>query len=438
MNINELLTSTKGKLINNINLEEKYNKIKINSKEVQKDDIFIAIIGENHDGHEYIDEAIKNGAKLIITQKQINTNIPHIIVKDTKKTLGDIAKYMVNKYKPKTIAITGSVGKTTTKNILYNILKTKYNVLTNEKNYNNNIGVPLTIFNLNQNHEILLLELGMNHPKEISYLSNMINPNISAITNIGSSHIGYLKTKENILKAKLEVLDGMKEKILFVNGDDNLLKNIKKTHSSGFNKNNDLIGYDINSNLYTSSFKIKYQNKEFKINTNLPRHLLNDVLIAIDIALYLKIDIKDVIATLKNYKSENMRMDIIKDNNNNTIINDCYNSSFESLTGILKLLENEKQDKLLIIGDIKELGNKSKEIHESLTPYIEKITNKKVFLVGNEVKYINIDAKYFEDYEEVLKYLKSKKIENKLILIKGSRAMKLENITNYFINQKSV
>ncbi len=434
MNINELLTSTKGKLINNINLEEKYNKIKINSKEVQKDDIFIAIIGENHDGHEYIDEAIKNGAKLIITQKQINTNTPYIIVKDTTKTLGDIAKYMVNKYKPKTIAITGSVGKTTTKNILYNILKTKYNVLTNEKNYNNNIGVPLTIFNLNQNHEILLLELGMNHPKEISYLSNMINPNISAITNVGSSHIGYLKTKENILKAKLEVLDGMKEKILFVNGDDNLLKNVKKTHESGFNKNNNLIGYDINSNLYTSSFKIKYQNKEYKINTNLPRHLLNDVLIAIDIALYLKIDIKDIISTLKNYKTENMRMDIIKDNNNNTIINDCYNSSFESLTGILKLLENEKQDKLLIIGDIKELGNKSKEIHESLTPYIDNIKNKEVFLVGNEVKYINIDAKYFEDYEEVLKYLKSKKIENKLILIKGSRAMKLENITNYFIN----
>ena len=434
MNINELLTSTKGKLINNINLEEKYNKIKINSKEVQKNDIFIAIIGEKHDGHEYIDEAIKKGAKLIITQKQINTNIPYIIVKDTTKTLGDIAKYMVNKYKPKTIAITGSVGKTTTKNILYNILKTKYNVLTNEKNYNNNIGVPLTIFNLNQNHEILLLELGMNHPKEISYLSNMINPNISAITNIGSSHIGYLKTKENILKAKLEILDGMKEKILFVNGDDNQLKNIKETRKSGFNKNNDLIGYDINSNLYTSSFKIKYQNKEYKINTNLPRHLLNDVLIAIDIALYLKIDIKDIISTLKNYKTENMRMDIIKDNNNNTIINDCYNSSFESLTGILKLLENEKQDKLLIIGDIKELGNKSKEIHESLTPYIDNIKNKEVFLVGNEVKYINIDAKYFEDYEEVLKYLKSKKIENKLILIKGSRAMKLENITNYFIN----
>ena len=436
MNINEILTCTKGKLINKINLEEKYNKIKINSKEVKKNDIFIAIIGENHDGHNFIDEAIKKGAKLIITQKEINTKIPYIIVKNTTKTLGDIAHYMVKKYNPKIIAITGSVGKTTTKSILYNLLKTKYNILTNEKNYNNNIGVPLTIFNLTKENEILLLELGMNHPKEISYLSNMINPNISAITNIGSSHIGYLKTKDNILKAKLEILDGMKEKTLFVNGDDELLKKIKNTHTSGFNKNNNLIGYDINSNLYFSSFKIKHKDKEYKINTNLPRHLLNNVLIAIDIALYLNIDIKQIQKTLENYKSINMRMDIIKGINNNIIINDCYNSSFESLTGVLKTLENEKQDKILILGDVKELGDLSKEIHESLTPYIEKIKNKEVYLVGKEMKNIKINAKRFENYEELLTYLKNIKIQNKLILIKGSRSMKLENITNYFITKK--
>ena len=434
MNINEILTSTNGKLVNNINLEEKYNRIKINSKEVKKNDIFIAIIGENHDGHNYIDEAIEKGAKLIITQKKINKNIPYIIVKDTTKALGDIAKYMIKKYNPKIIAITGSVGKTTTKSILYNLLKIKYNVLTNEKNYNNNIGVPLTIFNLKKENEILLLELGMNHPKEISYLSNMINPNISAITNIGSSHIGYLKTKENILKAKLEILDGMKNKILFVNGDDDLLKSIKGTNKSGFKKNNNLIGYGIKSNLYSSSFKIKYNNTEYKIKMSLPKHLLNNVLIAIDIALYLKIDIKDMQKTLENYKSENMRMDIINGKNNNIIINDCYNSSFESLTGVLKTLENENHDKLLILGDIKELGDLSKEIHESLTPYIEKIKNKEIYLVGKEMKNIKTKAKYFENYKELLKYLKTKKIENKLILIKGSRSMKLENITDYFIN----
>ncbi|MBR3362431.1 MAG: UDP-N-acetylmuramoyl-tripeptide--D-alanyl-D-alanine ligase [Bacilli bacterium] len=436
MNINELLISTKGKLVNNINLEEKYNKIKINSKEVQKEDIFIAIIGKNHDGHIFINEAIKNGAKLIITQKEIKTNIPYIIVKDTTKTLGDIAHYMIKKYSPKVIAITGSIGKTTTKSILYNLLKTKYKTLTNEKNYNNDIGVPLTVFNLKKENEILLLELGMNHPKEISYLSNMVNPNISGITNIGSSHIGFLKTKENILKAKLEVLDGMKEKILFVNGDDELLKDLKNKKKSGFNKTNELIGYEINSNLYSSSFKINYNNEEYLINTNLPRHLLNNVLLALHIALYLKIDIKDIQKVLKNYKSENMRMDIIKDINNNTIINDCYNSSFESLTGVLNLLENENQNKILILGDIKELGNLSKEIHQSLTPYIEKIKNKEVYLVGKEMKNIKTNANYFENYKDLLEYLKTKRINNKLILIKGSRGMKLENITNYFTNKK--
>ncbi|MBR3229995.1 MAG: UDP-N-acetylmuramoyl-tripeptide--D-alanyl-D-alanine ligase [Bacilli bacterium] len=434
MNINDILKSTNGKLINNIDLKEKFNKIKINSKEIEKDDIFIAIIGENHDGHKYIEEALNKGAKLIITQKEIQTKKPYIIVKDTTVALGDIAHYMIKKYKPKVIAITGSVGKTTTKDILYNLLKTKYNILTNEKNYNNNIGVPLTIFNLKKEHEILLLELGMNHPKEITYLSNMINPNISAITNIGSSHIGYLKTKENILKAKLEILEGMKEKILFVNGDDNLLKDIKNTHTSGFNKENNLIGYDLESNLYSSSFKINYKNKEYKINTNLPRHLLNNVLLAVNIALYLNIDIKQIQKTLENYKSVNMRMDIIKGINNNTIINDCYNSSFESLTGVLKILEKEKQDKILILGDIKELGNLSKEIHKSLTPYIDNIKNKEVYLVGNEIKNIKTNAKYFKNYDELLNYLQNKKIENKLILIKGSRSMKLENITNYFIN----
>lgn len=436
MNINEILTSTKGKLINNINLEEKYNQIKINSKEIKKNDIFIAIIGENHDGHSFINEAIKNGAKLIITQREININTPYIIVKNTTKALGDIAHYMIKKYKPKVIAITGSVGKTTTKSILYSLLKIKYNVLTNEKNYNNNIGVPLTIFNLTKENEILLLELGMNHSKEISYLSNMINPNISAITNIGSSHIGYLKTKENILKAKLEILEGMKEKILFVNGDDELLKNIKNTHTSGFNKSNKLIGYSINSNLYSSSFKINYKDKEYIINTSLPRHLLNNALIAINIAIYLNIDIKDIQKTLESYKSEKMRMDILKDINNNIIINDCYNSSFESLTGILKILENEKQNKILIIGDIKELGDKSQEIHKSLKPYIEKINNKEVYLIGEEVKNIKTNAHFFDNYKDLLIYIKNKKIKNKLILIKGSRSMKLENITEYFLTKK--
>lgn len=436
MNINDILKATNGKLYNKINLNETYNHIKINSKEIEKNDIFIAIKGKKYDGHNFINEIAKK-AKIIISEKKLNINCPYILVEDTIKSMGDIAKYMIKKYKPNVIAITGSVGKTTTRNIIYNLLKTKYNVLTNEKNYNNNIGVPLTVFNLNEKTDILLLEIGMNHLKEISYLSKMISPNTSVITNIGSSHIGKLKSKENILMAKLEILDGMKEKILFINGDDEYLKNIMniKLIKSGFNKDNNLIGYNLKTNLYSSTFNIKYKDKEYKININLPKHLLNNVLNSISIALYYKIDINKVIKTLKKYKTYNQRMTIEKDKNKNTIINDCYNSSFESLTGILEVLQNEKQKKLLILGDIKELGDKSKEIHQKIKKYLDKIDNKQLILVGEEMKNIKTEAKYFNNYIETVNYLKKQKIKDTLILIKASHSLEFTNIVNYLMNK---
>ena len=438
MKIKDILISTNGILYNKININEKYNEIKINSKEIKKNDIFVAIVGKKFDGHNFIDEAIKKGAKIIITSKNIEQKIPYIKVKDTIKALGDIAKYMIKKYHPNVIAITGSVGKTTTKSLIYHLLKDNYRCITNEKNYNNNIGVPLTVFKTNSKTELLIMELGMNHPKEISYLSKIITPDISVITKIGTSHIGYLKSKKNILKAKLEIIDGMKEKILFINGDDKVLRNIKKikTITSGINKNNDLTCYDLTSTLYYSSFIIKYKNKKYKIKINLPQNLIEDVLIAINVALYYNVNINEIIKKLKTYKTIDKRMNIIKDKNNNIIINDCYNSSYESLTGVLKIIKNEKQKKLLILGDIKELGQLSKKIHNKIKPYIEDINNKQVILIGKEMANIKTQAKYFNTCEETIKYLKTQNIKNNLILIKGSRSMQLENITNYFLSKK--
>lgn len=435
MKINDILKASGGERFGKINLDEKYNEIKINSKDVLSGDIFICIKGDKFDGHDFIDEAIENGAILVITSKKIDYNIPYILTDDTIKTMGLIASYTIDKYKPKVIAITGSIGKTTMRNLLYNTLSTKYNVLTNEKNYNNNIGVPLTIFKLNEKHNILLLELGMNHLGEISYLSKMIKPDISIITNIGSSHIGLLKSKENILKAKLEILDGMDKKLLFVNGDDEYLKNIDEDYAykCGFNDDNDFRGYNLVGNLFSSSFDIKY-NGNYKISVNLPTHLTNNVLTMIKVALYLDIDIEDIIKSLKEYKTFNNRMEIIEGVNNNTIISDCYNSSFESLTGVLKILKNYNQKKLLIIGDINELGSMSDEIHKKIKNYLDNISNKKVILVGEKIRCLKIDAKYFNNYKEVIDYLKTWEISNTLILIKASRFLKLENITNYFTN----
>ena len=438
MRVKDILNFTNGKLIGNSIANDKINSIKIDSRKVEKNDVFICLIGEKKDGHDYIKDAIFNGAKIIITSKRIDYNVPYILVKNTTIALGDIAKNYLKTINPIVIAITGSVGKTTTRLLIYHLLSCKYKCITNEKNYNNNIGVPLTIFNLKKDTDILITELGMNHFNEISYLSNMVKPDIAVITNIGSSHIGNLKSKENILKAKLEILDGMDKKILFINGDDNYLNNIEveTVFSAGTNDRCDLKAYDISGDLYVSSFKINYENKEYKLTVYLPTHLISDVLIAINVALYYKIDINDIIEHLKTFKSYDKRMDIIKDSNNNTIINDCYNSSFESLTGVLKILQNIKHEKLLIIGSIKELGIFSNEIHNSIKKYLEKITNKNIIFIGEEFENIKMNAKYFKNYEDALKYLKNQNIRNTLILIKASRSLKLENITNFFINNE--
>ena len=332
LNILEILTITKGTLINKINLNININKFKINSKEIKKGDCFISL------NNKYIKKAIENNAALIIANKKIPAKIPVIIVQNPIKAMGQIASYIRKKYNPKIIAITGSCGKTTTRNLLYTILKTKYNCLQSPKNYNNHIGVPLTIFNLNKHHDIAIIEMGMNHMNEIKYLSKMVKPNIAVITNIGTSHIGNLKSKENILKAKLEIQEGLTGP-LFVNGDDKLLKKIK-AYKSGFKQNNNLYAYNLTSNFDKSAFIIKIKNKEYKIEINLPKHLLNDVLIAIHIALYLNIDIINIKKALENYQNYDMRMNIIK-TKTNIIINDCYNSSLESLKGALNLLKEK-------------------------------------------------------------------------------------------------
>ena len=428
MNIIDILSVTKGTLINKINLNLTVNKFKIDSRKIENGDCFIAI---NENGQKYIKKAIQNGASLIIVSKKTSYNIPTILVQNTTKILSNLASFIRKKYNPKVIAITGSVGKTTTRELITAVLKTKYRCHQNFQNQNNHIGVPLTLFDLTKKDEIAIIEMGMNHLGEISKLSKMVTPDIAVITKIGTSHIGNLGSKENILKAKLEIKEGLTGP-LFVNGDDPLLKH-EYALKSGFGTINDLMAYNLSSSLTSSSFDI-ILDKPYKINVNLPPHLINDCLIAIHIGLYLKVDIKDIIDALNNYHTFDMRMNILKDKNNNTIINDCYNSSLESLTGVLNILKNENQNKLLILGDINELGKFSKQIHQKIPKILDQINNKKIILIGKEMSQINYEnSLHFNNYKETINYLKTKKTKNTLILIKASRSLKLENITNYFM-----
>ncbi len=440
MEISKILEVCQGKLINEYNPKyKKIRNIKIDSREVKKRNLFIALIGEKFDGHDFIEDVINNGANAIIVEKdvEIETDIPIIKVSDTYQALINIAAYKRTLYDIPVIAVTGSTGKTTTKDLIWAILSTKYKVLKSQGNNNNHIGIPKTLFKLSNKHEMIVIELGMNHLGEISKLSKLCQPNVAVITNVGTAHIGNLGSKRKILSAKAEVLDGMTEGKLIINGDDKYLRAIRSNENitivtSGKNKNNNLVAYDIKSYFKKTIFKIKLNDKEYKITYNVPgAHLINNVLLAIQAGLIYKVPIESIINAIESYRIGGQRMNIKSLRKNSVLIDDSYNSSYESLVGALELIKNKSLNKVIILGDILELGKYSKRIHRKIGRYLETIHNKTVLLVGDEMKKVKKNNLHFNNNQELIKHLKIMDLSNSIILVKGSRAMGLEEVTEY-------
>lgn len=427
MTLNGVIKIVNGKSL--INSDEKIREIKTDSRKINKGDLFIALKGKNYDGNDFIDEAINKGAIACITINNINDKC--ISVEDTNQALFDLGNYMRNNFDIPLIAITGSNGKTTTKDLISYILSSKYNVLKNEDSKNNIIGVSETLFRLNKNHEIIVMELGSNHMGEISYLSKMCNPSVGIITNIGSSHLGYFKTRRNIFKEKRSIIDGIKTKKIIVNGDDKYLKRLKQ-YKCGRGGNNDLIAYNIYENEDYVSFCI-YLDKEYKITFNNPGiHFINDILLAIKVSLDYGIKIKTIIKKINSFKLTDKRMNLIK-TESNIIINDCYNSSYESIIAGLSYLNKVKGDKVLIIGDILELGKHSKKIHKKINKRIKELEFNKVLTVGTYSKYIS--GVNFQTSYDLIEYLKENQINNNYIYIKGSRRMNLDSVVEYLVKK---
>lgn len=426
MNLKKLIKLTNGKLLNNYKKID-VHKICINSKEIEDNDIFIAIKGKKTDGNKYIKD-VMDKASVIITTRNIKEqiDIPIIKVKNTNQAIKKIGAYNRDKHKNvKVIAITGSVGKTTTKELLSEILKEKYNITKTKGNMNNNIGVPLTLSKINDKTEVVILELGMNHPKEISYLSKMAKPNISIITNIGTSHIGNLKSKENILKAKLEIIDGMKNGTLIINKEDEYLNKINIHKNIKIIKTEDIENIILKNNL---NYETKIYNKKENIIYKIPNiYLINNINLVIKTCEILNIDKNIILNVIKNSLLPKNRLEIIK-KDNYTIINDTYNASLESFKSSISLL-NQYNNKLIILGDIKELGKYTINFHNELKKIIEN-NNIEAISVGDYTKNIK---KHFNNNHEIIDYLKSQNLENKCILIKGSRKMHLEEITDYLV-----
>lgn len=444
----DILQITKGELIVG-DLEETCENYAKDSREVQKGDIYIGIKGEKVNGGEYYEEAFKNGAKgCIIQDIEINENQKQkykdkiiIKVKDTIKALQQIATFKRNKYNIPVIAITGSVGKTSTKDIIANVVNQKYNTLKTMGNYNNHIGVPLTVLNL-KSHEALVIEMGMNHIQEISVLTKIAKPTIAVITNIGTAHIGNLGSRENILKAKLEIIEGLKDggKII-INNDNDMLHKWYQENKEKYN----IITYGIeNQSTYMAeNIKLDENGSKYKINgkeIEVPvggNHFVLNSLCAIAVGEELNIEAEKIKKGIKSFKLTKKRMDIFTENKI-TIINDSYNANYDSVKAAIEYLSKRPEKrKIAVLGDMLELGEFSKKLHEKVGEEIVKNKIDILITVGVEAKNIAQIAKEGSIHtikcntnDEAIKEIKKIKKQDDCILIKASNSMHFDEIVN--------
>ena len=463
LKIKDILKCTNGKLIIGDTEKECKNYSK-DTRTIKKGDTYIGIKGEKFDGSSFWKDALNNGAETVIINnikldeieeyKKQNKNI--IQVEDTIKAIGEMASYKMKiqkeKYNLKVVGVTGSVGKTSTKDIIANVLSKKYKVLKTEGNNNNHIGLPLTILRL-QDEEIAVIEMGMNHLGEISYLTKIAKPDIAVITNIGTSHIGNLGSRENILKAKLEILEGMDKKKIVINNDNDLLnkwylenKNNIEIHTFGIKNESEFNAKNIKLKENSSEFICENTNE--KINIEVPvggEHFILNALCGLTVGKLLNLNNEEIKNGIKDFKLTAKRMEINHLKNNITIINDSYNASYESMKASISNLKNMNGErKIAVLGDMFELGDFSEKLHKEVGTEIYKNKIDKLYLIGNYSKFIGEEAEkegykkenifYFENKDELFNNLKNNLKSGDVILIKASNGMKLFEIAEKLKN----
>ncbi len=433
------------------------------TRTIEKGDIYLGIKGPTFDGNLLYKEAFEKGASACILDdttylEKDNYNLEGktiVKVENTVKALQKLAKYKRSMYDIPVVGITGSVGKTSTKDIIASVLSKKYKVLKTEGNLNNEIGMPLTILKL-KNHSALVLEMGTDKFGDISLLTDIAKPTICVFTIIGTSHIANFKSRENILKGKMEMLEGIRKGgTIVLNNDNDLLskwylENSKKYLENGYNiitygidRNSKYIAKNIVLNEFESKYIIDVNGKNYEVNVPIGgKHFIYNSLAAISVGLDLGININEVIEGIKEFKLTKMRMDIIKFKNNIIVINDTYNASLDSMkSGLEYLSKIGNYTKIAILGDMLELGDFTEDLHRQVGKFVYENKIDKLVTVGNNSEFIAKEAKSCGMNEENIYVCKTNndasKVcdliikENSAILIKASRGMKLEEIVNY-------
>lgn len=461
LTLGQIIKFVNGQVISSINNNE-LNTILIeeictDSRKASESSLFIPIQGERFDGHDFIDSAATNGCQVFLCHKELKPLEGRIYVKveDTKRALRHLAEEYLKLFNIKVISITGSVGKTTCKDMIAASLSGKYNVLKTMGNFNNDIGLPLTVFNIEEHHDIAVLEMGMNHFGEIEVLSKIARPDYAVITNIGVSHIENLGSRDGICKAKCEIFTYAKEngKVIINNDDDyheTIIRKAKnknmETITIGIREDADYKGTDIASYLIEENHSIMsklhtrvvFSQGEFEVIIGcLGKHLAYNLLPGIAIAFDLGLSLDEIMAGLKSYIPTEKRLNAYKCGKNITIIDDVYNASPDSMKAALKTLDEleTKGRKIAFLGDMLEMGDFAKKGHQEVGKQAASLNLDHIISIGDSAKYIRESYKekkdnilYFENTKLAIAAVEDIINENDTILLKASRGMHFEEI----------
>ena len=407
------------------------NQVSTDTRKIIKGSIFFALKGKNFDGNDYALEALKNGAAYCVVDNESVSKLDQriFLVDNVLETLQKLSSYNRDKSKCYVIALTGSNGKTTTKELMYHILKTKYDVVCTIGNLNNHIGVPLSLLKIKESTEFAVIEMGANNFGEIEFLTNLVKPNIGYITNFGLAHLEGFNDLKGVIKGKTELYNWLienKRKIL-INDDDVEQKKFICENTVLFGKNN-------NSNYQFEQIISDYISLKINdviIETQLyGNYNFSNVCAAITLGLENKIQLEEISKSLKNYSSENNRSQIIS-KNNSEIIMDAYNANPTSVKGALESLSNLTNSKLAIIGDMFELGKAENIEHQKIVKFAASLNIDKIIFIGSRFKKCEVNFKNFYFFNNKTELHKSNlKLNEENILIKGSRSMRMETIIN--------
>lgn len=457
--IKDLIRESRGKLIQgNENLV--FENLCKDTRELQQGQIYLGFQGERFNGSTLYEQALEKGAIACILQgvdvnQEVLAKYPNstiVMVENVVKAMQELASYKRSLYHIPVVAITGSVGKTSTKDMVASVLSQKYKVLKTQGNYNNEIGLPLTVLSL-KDEEAMVLEMGMNSFGEISVLTNIAKPNIAVITNIGTAHIGMLGSRENILKAKLEILEGLNSQgTVIINYDNDLLhkwyeneKNHYHILTYGLQQDSNILGKNAIFEENGSKCQAIIDNDTYEVSIPVGgEHFISNSLCALAVAKVLNIPIEDALKGIAQFELTKKRMEIKKSKNGATIVNDCYNANYDSMKAALDYvgkLPNKR--KIAVLGDMLELGEYSKELHQKVGKEVAKNKIDLLICVGKEVTYMAQQAiadgmqkdNIFlcSNNEKAIQILKQKLQPEDVVLLKASNSLNFTQICEAII-----